>query len=884
LISVEGATVYSIAVVPSLPSFKSGELFLMSPSTSSASAVLQSLEKDLGLALVHIPSGTKGPVHKGWQKKRTRAKEWANGRSECNAGILHHQSKTICFDIDNVSEARSRFPFLKKLIDSSGGSECGLRWTSGVKNRLKILFRLDKALWKKFKVITMPDGIGQIRGGKKCGLQDVVYGLHPTGKEYSFINLPTSKELKLGAGEDILTLPKWLRKKLVSELKTIERGTKAGSHSADVGVGSGYIFIDVYNKWYMEGGGGEGIYSEVLSLGGYEEIGSFCALRRKGSNNKQSVVFYTDSDGIDRCYNFSDTTGDGLLSLGLHDPYSLLETRLGFDKARKYVCSENKELSLLVDMAKGLAGRISGEGSVPVYRLTGIDFDTARNNMPYLSDRVKFPRDLSSGFADLVDCICYHQQGVYNSAMGFWYSLVLADWLIGCGYKSFGGTGCEPIYCFTAGPSGMGKSTTMQAGNMLISYLGGSGNSLDAGANDFSGVSASGFGGDKDKEAYPIINRGFKNKRHLKNIKTAEGLEDLLTSSQSLEEGGLDHGCDVLFTQDEYGLKAGVGSGGSGSGAMDASARTFRATILDYKTLSRYDCVEPRLLASSDVRKKGIRRYCLHFNYFTTTTDETLRGVIGDAEVGSGYLQRFVGGSGIEGLRSRLEVYGARSWSSVKIKKSLVKLLKKIVKQSNKSVGMDRVEGGIPVVVSVEAEKYLDTLFEEIIRKRISAGPRAGGVLEVELVTKMIENIQPLAKILAIFREPAAPKVGLSDVKWAHTLCSCSAMYFKWLLGKLKSMDAERVHVPVPVIIEEKILRYLSTTNSGKGGGVEAGEGEICGVKGVTKRVLIRESGIAHYGAVRYNEVFNALRESGEIVFRKVKSDAGQTKVMVFSC
>jgi len=153
-------------------------------------------------------------------------------------------------------------------------------------------------------------------------------------------------------------------------------------------------------------------------------------------------------------------------------------------------------------------------------------------------------------------------------------------------------------------------------------------------------------------------------------------------------------------------------------------------------------------------------------------------------------------------------------------------------------------------------------------------------VLEVELVTKMIENIQPLAKILAIFRCPEEPKVGLNDVKWAHTICSCSAMYFKWLLGKLKSMEAEKVHVPVEVIIEEKILRYLSTTN----GAGRVGVGEVCGEVGVTKRALIHGSGIARYGAVKYNEVFNALRESGEIVFRKVKSDAGQTKVMVFLC
>jgi len=43
------------------------------------------------------------------------------------------------------------------------------------------------------------------------------------------------------------------------------------------------------------------------------------------------------------------------------------------------------------------------------------------------------------------------------------------------------------------------------------------------------------------------------------------------------------------------------------------------------------------------------------------------------------------------------------------------------VKQSNKSIGMDRVEGGINVSVSDSAEKYLDTLFEEIIKNRISA-------------------------------------------------------------------------------------------------------------------------------------------------------------------
>lgn len=802
--------------------------------------------KSLGLKVVEIPVGSKGPIRNGWTKKAVKWKKLKGMLPDINAGVVHGLCGTCCFDIDDLSAAMG-VPLLVEHIIGHG-----LEYGSGVDGRLKSLFILPPGIDPSvFRTHSLPNGAGQFRCGDN---QDVLPGsVHPSGSVYSWLNGGNSATA-------IPELPAAIVSLMVAEYEAGQKAKKRGGK--DSASGGAYPFIDVYNSWFMDEG--VSLLDAVYALGGYEYAG-FNTLRRVGSTNKHSVVVYNDSDGIDRAYNFSDTKGAGLLAVGLHDPYSVLSLSMGFDEARTYVTKDHPELKRLVDNRMGVdsSDAVIGSDSGVVKKLLfdGIKFDKTKKNQPYFDKSVLFPKDSdgsSSVFASLVSSILHHQEGVYNPDMAFWYSLIFADYLIGTGYRSVGGASCEPLYVFTAGKSGDGKTTTMKSGGLHISELGGGGNSLDI--PGVAGAVIDGAAGsfEKTAEDLPKISTAFKNKKHLKNVKTAEGLEDMLTSDAPFELGGLDHGCDVLFTQDEYGLKEG--------GTIDASSRLFRSTILDYKTLSRFDHVEPRLLAkSSAADKKAVktRRYCVHFNYFTTATVETLRGVIRDSEVGQGYIQRFIGGcSRSEWFSTRYTALGSRGYNKVAIPKKLLKRLRKVMAVSNSVSGMARVQGGIPVGITDEADNYLNELLEVCMMD--DSG-------DSELISKMVENIQPIAKLSAVLRSPDAPVVSLEDVRWAHTICSGSALYFKWLLDELRS-DI----VDVGLTIEKGIRLFLSATPTARVGGTKASI--KAGLNLWTRRELVQKCNLSRYGAAKYNPVLEDLVVDGTIEFVEVIVSSGQKK------
>ncbi len=820
------------------------------------------LEKELGLALVHIPAGSKGPVHKNWQKSPTPAAAWENGLAGYNVGVLHHQSRTVCYDIDDVKTVRRKYPALKKLIDASSG----LRWTSGVKNRLKILFKVDKKLWKKMRVLTIPGGCGQIRGGKNCGLQDVIAGVHPTGSHYRFLN---ESEVSYSS----LQMPKWVQKELLATLRSQSQARNNSSVGAGVGAGSGYAFIDVYNKWFMDKG--KDLEEEIFALGGYDRVGMGGRLRRKGSNNVQSVVIYNDSDGIDRAYNFSDTTAVSSLlpKVGTFDPYGVLSVRMGFDEARRWVCQENAELSLLVDSVKEV-----------VKKNSGILFQK-KDNMPYLSLDTMVPPNSNMGM--LVKSIMKNQIQVYNPNVAFWYSLVLVDYLAGGGYGSFNTpTTMSPLYCFTSGSTSDGKSKTIDAGEAHIFAIGGSGSAPGV----TSPLVQEGNDSDPGSVSVPFTTY-FNCKYQFEESASMQGLQDKISKH-------LGHGCDLLYTHDEFGITSKASGGSSGVGR----AAEVRGFIMSIKSMSRLRPYRYRLKVISKDNKPGPDTFCVHFNYFTSTTNEALKGVLGDGDMGTGFVQRFIGGPSItEYNSSRVEMFGSMSPSRIYVSKKLKKVLKAIVRISGSVAGLERMTNGVFIEMEDGVQELINA--KSISISSLSKAGRVDGL-------KVLENILPVARARAIIECPSAPVVTVEYFNWACTVVESSVVYFSWLLGTLRSKD-----VNVPLRIEQVLLGWLDRTiqRAVKGGtvvegknacdatskviragdtgcipGQQAGKRRDVGLPAGTlcwfgtRRELVTGSGIGKFGAAAYNPVVDSLVYAEVLELENVVRSSGRSSTKIW--
>ncbi len=500
------------------------------------------------------------------------------------------------------------------------------------------------------------------------------------------------------------------------------------------------IYASVYNEWATEQG--ITIPEEIDNTGQYTDLGGN-KYKRNDSTKRQAII-----NGIYGWFNFSDAEGKGLFRQGCFDLFDCLVVNKydgDYEAARKAVCN----------------GTISSVLKTRIDKLNQPNFDGIKydlnnnNNMPYLSMDILMPRDDKgrlNGFGKLVKSITYYQEGVYNPDMAFWYSLCFADYLISTSYNPPMTNACEPIYSFTSGPTSSGKTVTINSGDMHLSHMT--------------------YMSPKDKQC-------------VKNVGSPQGLEDLVTID-------MNDGCDILFTQDEYGLKE--------NGTMDKASREMRSMILDWKTLSRASSVTPRLLAKTGDKKKGAEsKQCVHFNYFTTGTNETLKGVLGDSEVGQGYIQRFVGGaSRTPHFNTRFNVFGSISHQGFKTKEKLMASLKIIFNKKvtfKKPFGKDYTQ----VTITEDARLYINELGNKNILDPDSAR------------SKTAANIQPIAKLAAIFEDPDSPQITIAMVKWAHTIVECSVQYFKWLIDEL----AEQKKTPA-VEIRKKLTSYMKSKCLGK--------------------------------------------------------------------
>jgi len=772
--------------------------------------------KALKLAPVIIPEGQKGPTKRKWNKKAAKWKKIRRLLPSINVGIIHKLSGTCCFDVDNLKKAKEVPLLVKHIMNGSG-----LEYSSGVPNKFKSLYRLPADVPSRyFKTHSLPGGCGQFRCGN---VQDVLPGsVHPSGSVYAWTNGGAS-------ATEIPVLPSSIVSLMVEEYKA---GRKARNNKKATN-SSGHVFIDVYNKWFMSGGAGS-LLDKVHAFGGYEYAG-FNTLRRLGSGNKHSVVMYNDADGVSRCYNFSDTEGSGLLpGVGTYDPYGVLGVEMGFDEARRYVTVENKVLAGLVDKAMGGLGSLEGKVGVP-----GVEGSTAAESgvlfdpggVPMLAEEFMMPP--GSRFAKLVESVMFHSKQEANPNMAFWFSLVLVDYLAGGGYDSFQNDGMNPLYVFTSGLTSNGKTQVIQSGEKHIRALRGVGKVAEGG-----GFTSEVSGSDSSSSSEPFVAEKLLNKKLIDEVGSVQGIMDVIGKE-------LGHGCDILYTHDEWGIENKRGSGG---GSEDA-ART-KAFIMKIKSIGRSTLYKYRLKAKNNVKKGeevGQDISCVHFNYFTSATNESLRGVLSGKDGDTGFIQRFIGGPSITPLtKARVDVYGSPSpGSGDKVSRKVLKILGGIVDMSSSVLGVDRETGGVRIGCGPGVVERIANLSREVFEAN-----RSGDIYK----SKMLENILPVARARAIIECSGVPVVTLEVLGWAEAVVRFSIVYFRWLLGEI----TDKPVVEVGLLIEKSVMSFLEKypTNN---------------VKGLwTRREMIQRSNIAKYGAAVYGPIIEAMVNEELIMFEKV--------------
>lgn len=153
---------------------------------------------DVGLSLVPIPTGQKGPNTKDWNLRHnciTNASRIAH-LSGLNIGLAHAYctpSPTCALDVDNYPNAKDWLASHSIDLDSLWSAQNAIVIMSGKKNSLKLLYRLPADISPlESKKIVGPDGVSalEFRCATKDGktVQDVLPpSIHPDGHQYRWM-------------------------------------------------------------------------------------------------------------------------------------------------------------------------------------------------------------------------------------------------------------------------------------------------------------------------------------------------------------------------------------------------------------------------------------------------------------------------------------------------------------------------------------------------------------------------------------------------------------------------------------------------------------------------------------------------------------------------
>ena len=273
-----------------------------------------------GIFLVPIPKvnglPTKAPIAAGWNKPRARDNR--NGYSDnpiiyqgCedwNFGIYHGASGTIAFDIDDMAKTLEIFDDIGEDIRVWLSDPMRLEIKSPSANRGKLLFKMPVGNYKLHQL----SGVFELRCGN-C--QDVIYGEHPAGGNYSVIGditkIPDVPEILLNM---VTNWADW--KKIFTPEKTTPKATakKTGVSGQDVAL---------FNAQYS--------VADILLRNGYKQKGK--RFERPGSvTGVPGVILYDDG--------FIYSHGSDALNNGhTHDAfncYKILECDDDFAKAIKW--------------------------------------------------------------------------------------------------------------------------------------------------------------------------------------------------------------------------------------------------------------------------------------------------------------------------------------------------------------------------------------------------------------------------------------------------------------------------------------------------------------------------------------------------------------------
>lgn len=151
----------------------------------------------LGMALIDIPLGKKGPVTKGWNEEKNAITDPERAAALTgNIGIAHAYSTppTIALDIDDLPKARVLLTECGIDLDALLNTDDAVQISSGKKDSRKLLFRLPEGISPiPTKQITDPetgDMVLEFRCASANGLtvQDVLPpSIHPdTRKPYEW--------------------------------------------------------------------------------------------------------------------------------------------------------------------------------------------------------------------------------------------------------------------------------------------------------------------------------------------------------------------------------------------------------------------------------------------------------------------------------------------------------------------------------------------------------------------------------------------------------------------------------------------------------------------------------------------------------------------------
>ena len=154
--------------------------------------IIESAKKysDLGLHLVAIKEGSKGPTTKNWHNQGINVSDL---NEQLNIGIIHNLSSTCSIDIDSREEAIKIFKNYLGLdpVEMKRAYPC---WR-GKKEGSKFLFKMPNIDHVGIKKLTYKDNediitVFELRGSTTgTGVQDLLPpSVHPQGHRYEWIN------------------------------------------------------------------------------------------------------------------------------------------------------------------------------------------------------------------------------------------------------------------------------------------------------------------------------------------------------------------------------------------------------------------------------------------------------------------------------------------------------------------------------------------------------------------------------------------------------------------------------------------------------------------------------------------------------------------------